>query len=177
VLEEESSPVGNLVPLLEKDVLKITIGHELSLRVDEMSRWERILNGASDLGLNHLVEEVPVRSQLVFHAPFVVHIAIVDEGLEMLNVVIVAEETELDNFQLTILNLEIQQLKEHILIKANGLELVWKIVVVGDGEQALHRRQSGHVMDNGVHTGGVLSCRLRTLSLVGGVRDAPLTGN
>ena len=134
VLQEEASSVGNLIPLLEEDVLKITIGHKLGLRVDKMSRWEGILNGASDLGLNHLVEEVPMRTQLVFHAPFVVHVAIVDEGLEMLNVVIVAEESELDNLQLTVLDLEIKKLKEHILIKANGLELVWKIVVVSDGE-------------------------------------------
>jgi hypothetical protein len=95
----------------------------------------------------------------------------------MLNVVIVAEESELDNLQLTVLDLEIKKLKEHILIKANGLELVWKIVVVGDSEEALHRGKSGDVMDDGVHAGGILSCRLRTLSLVGGVRDAPLTGN
>jgi hypothetical protein len=177
VLEEEAGPMGDLGSLLKEDVLKITIGHELGLCVDKMSRWEGILNGASDLGLNHLVEEVPMRTQLVFHAPFVVHVAIVDEGLEMLNVVIVAEESELDNLQLTVLDLEIKKLKEHILIKANRLELVWKIVMVGDSEEALHRGKSGDVVDNGVHTGGVLSCRLRTLSLVGHVGNAPLTGN
>jgi hypothetical protein len=134
VLKEESRPVGNLVSLLEKDVFKITIGHELRLSVDKMSRWEGVLDRATNLRLDHLVEKVPVRTQLVFHAPFVVHVAIVDEGLEVLNVVFVAEETELDNFQLTVLNLEIEKLEEHILVKANGLELVWKIVVVGDGE-------------------------------------------
>jgi hypothetical protein len=134
MLKEESGPVGNLISLLEKDVFKITIGHELRLSVDKMSRWEGVLDRATNLRLDHLVEKVPVRTQLVFHAPFVVHVAIVDEGLEVLNVVFVAEETELDNFQLTVLNLEIEKLEEHILVKANGLELVWKIVVVGDGE-------------------------------------------
>jgi hypothetical protein len=134
VLEEETRSVGNLVSLLEEDVFKITIGHELRLSVDKMSRWEGVLDGATNLRLNHLVEKVPVRAELVFHAPFIVHIAIVDEGLEVLNVVIVTEETELDNFQLTVLNLEIEKLEEHILVKANGLELVWKIVVVGDSE-------------------------------------------
>jgi hypothetical protein len=118
-----------------------------------------------------------MRTQLVFHTPFVVHIAIVDEGLEVLNVVIVAEESELDNFQLTVLDLEIQKLKEHVLIKTNGLELVWKIVVVGDGEQALHRRESGNVMDNGIHTRGVLSCYLRSLALSGGVGNPPFASN
>jgi hypothetical protein len=177
MLEEETRPMGNLVSLLEKDVFKITIGHKLCLSVDEMARWEGILNSTANLGLNHLVEEIPMRTQLVFHAPFVVHIAIVDEGLEVLNVVIVAEETELDNFQLTVLDLEVQQLKEDILIKANGLELVWKIVVVGDGEQALHRGESGDVMDNGIHTRGVLGCRLRTLPLVGGVGNPSFAGN
>jgi hypothetical protein len=52
----------------------------------------------------------------------------------MLNIVIVAEESELDNVQLTVLDLEVKKFKEHILIKANGLELVWKIVMVSDGE-------------------------------------------
>jgi hypothetical protein len=134
VLQEEASSVGNLIPLLEEDVLKITIGHELGLRVDKMSRWEGVLDGATNLRLDHLVEKVPVRAQLVLHAPFVVHVAVVDEGLEMLHVVIVAEEPELDNLELTVLDLEIEKLKEHILIKANGLELVWKIVMVSDGE-------------------------------------------
>jgi hypothetical protein len=134
VLKEEARPVGNLVSLLEKDVFKITIGHELGLSVDKMSRWEGVLDRATNLRLDHLVEKVPVRTQFVFHSPFVVHVAIVDEGLEVLNVMFVAEETELDNFQLTVLNLEIEKLEEHILVKANGLELVWKIVVVGDGE-------------------------------------------
>jgi len=134
MFEEEPRPMGDLGSLLKEDILKITIGHELRLGIDEMSRWEGILNGTADFGLNHLVEEIPMRTQLVLHAPFVVHVAIVDEGLEVLNVVFVAEESELDDFQLTILDLEIDQFEEHILIKANGLELIWKIVVVGDGE-------------------------------------------
>jgi hypothetical protein len=126
--------MGDLGSLLKEDVLKITIGHELGLSVDKMSRWEGVLDGATDLRLDHLVEEVPVRAQLVLHAPFVVRVAVVDEGLEMLNIVIVAEESELDNVQLTVLDLEVKKFKEHILIKANGLELVWKIVMVSDGE-------------------------------------------
>ena len=115
-------------------------------------------------------------TQLVGHAPLVVSITVVHEGLEVLNIVVVAVELELDDLQLTIRDLHILKLKVHVGLQTDSLVLVGEVVVVRDRQQGLHGRKSGDVVNHSIHAIGVETLdRGLVVTLIH--RRTALTGN
>ena len=140
-----------MLALLEEDILKGSIRRELRLGKDEMGCRERILS-STDLGLDNLVEEVPMRPELVYKATLIVRGARLQERLEVLNVVLITQKLELDQLWGTILNLELKKLKEDVVLDLDRLHLVWEVIVVGHRKKTLDRGTSRHKLDNGIHT-------------------------
>jgi hypothetical protein len=100
-----------------------------------------------------MTEVVAVSSQLVCHSPLIVGVAVVHKGLKVLNVVVVAIQLELDNLWGTIRDLEIVQLKVHVVVQTDSFKLVREVIVIGNRKQALHCREGGNKTHHCIHPG------------------------
>ena len=172
VLQEELGASLDMLALLKEDVVKGAVGRELRLRIQKVRGRQGILHRALDLGLNDLIEEVPMRSQLVREATLVVHRAGLKEGLEILDVVRIRHQLKLHNLGSAVLELELQELKEEIRLHLNGVILVRKVIVVGHSEETLDRRERRDKLDDGIHSDLIGSCLCGTLSVRNGLNPA-----
>jgi hypothetical protein len=79
-----------------------------------------------------LVKVVSVSTQLICHPALVVGVAGIHKGLEVLDIMFVAIKLELDDLRGTVCDLEIHELKIHIIVQTDGLKFVREIVVIRD---------------------------------------------
>lgn len=93
LIQEEVDTLLNRVALGKEHVLKRPSGGKFGLGVDKMSSGQGVLNLVC-LGANHLIKLVEVASQFVGNTTRLVHIAGVNELLEVLDFVLVTEEPE-----------------------------------------------------------------------------------
>jgi GTPase SAR1 family protein len=84
----------------------------------------------------------------------------------VLNIVLIANQIELDNIGLSIVDMKVQQLKEDVGIQLDGLKVIRKVIVMSHRQELLHRRECRRIMNYGIHT--VLIDGLLSLVLLNG---------
>ena len=134
MLQKELGAVLDLLLLFKEHIVEGPVRDELGLGVDQVRRGQRVLDIALCFGLHHLVKEVAVDAQLVSHAALVGCIAIVHKLLQVLDVMVKAEQDELDGVQVPIHHLQFNELEVHVGLQDNRVVFIGQVVVVRDGQ-------------------------------------------
>ena len=93
LVQEETDTLLDRVSLSEEHIIKTTRGMKLGLGIDQMIHGQWIL-GLIGLGTDHLVKLVQVTSEFIGNTTRLIHVAGINELLEVLDFVLVTEEAE-----------------------------------------------------------------------------------
>ena len=92
-IQKEVDTLLNRISLSKEHVVKTTSGMKLGLRIDKMIHGQWIL-GLIGLGTDHLIKLVEMTSEFIGNTTSLIHVASINELLEVLNFVLLTEETE-----------------------------------------------------------------------------------
>jgi hypothetical protein len=92
-IQEKVDTLLNCIALGKEHVVKRPRGGKFGLRVDKMACGQWVLNPIG-LGANHLIKLLQVTSEFIRNTTRLIHVAGIDELLEVLDFVLVTEETE-----------------------------------------------------------------------------------
>lgn len=93
LIQEELDTLLNRIPLSKEHIVKTTCGMKFGLGIDQMAHGKWILD-LIGLGTDHLVKLVEMTSEFIGNTTSLIHIAGINELLEVLNFILLTEETE-----------------------------------------------------------------------------------